>query len=1501
MLKRIIFLCFAFIAANNIYSQKFEYYKFEPALVDDNVRSLETDITGNIWIGTTGGITKFDGINFTSYTTSQGLGGNIIYDIHAHSSGLVYAATSGGLSVFNGTTWLNYTVGDGLPSNNVWCVTEDLNGDIWIGTSDVGIAHYNGTYWESYSTSSGLISNTIKVIFADRNGNIWCGAGNGVSKFDGTNFKNFNTSNGLPGPIINDIIQLDNGNIAIATNNGISIYNFHNFTNITTAQGLPGANVLCLKQDFNQNLLIGTSSGFTIYNWTNFQTYTTDNGLSNNIVNKITISKSPAQNQVWIASPFNGVSVFDNNNTFVIYRTNKNLVNDNVTTIFNDNDITWIGTANGLNKVKEQNWRTFTTNDGLSTNYITAIHKDSQNNIWVGTVNGVNKISGLSITKILTAHGLTHPYVTSITSDETGKVYVATLDNITIIENGLVIDTISPDDGLADTAVNIVHYQDGLLWIMTDEAIQYYDGISFTDATNLGCATPLTASGGKSVNSTAFTALGDNNALRIYNTSVLLYNCYTHPYQNIATINSIVEHSTGLFCSFDNGEIKRLSSSTYNWEDFNTSYPGLNPLFIPSFISKDNNPNYLWIGSDNMGLAKACLTCNQNLTLTTISPSCYNSANGQISISSPAGTNYSIDNGQNWQASATFSGLKGGYYHILVQNATSEIIADSIYYLNHYSSSIADAHISITQINCFGNANGSIELTYILPATHIWENMDNSTFLRTNLNPGNYSVTVTDGAGCSKILSNTIVQPTELSVSENHTNINCYGSNNGQIQLNFSGGMPPYSVIWSSGQTTASISNLSEGNYSYTVSDNNSCVKTGTVYISEPDELNVIANVTNNECYGDLNGSIEISITGGVPNYNVSWTPNTYVSGNNIINAPAGTYNLQVVDANNCTFNSQYTINEPQGITISNINLSHVLCYGESTGSITYNVSGGFGDLSFVWTKDEIPGTYATTQNLTNIPSGTYHLTITDANNCSSSYNFTINQSPELVTNITVTPISCAGNEDGQLLATVTGGSGIISAYLWYNSQNQVIGVTPHITGLGAGDYYVVVRDSYYCYDTAYASLTQSTPHVYEVITNNASCFGKNDGSIQIIIDGGNGQGFNFNWYNGVAGNTNIANNLVAGTYSVTITDPTNCVEILQGTVTQPPMQDIGAFNQQEVICYGNSIILNPGNFVSYQWSTGETSPTITVFNEGLYYVRVIDANGCHLGDTVLIFVSTVYNNEKLNIATVTNDNKVKLIWNKTPNQGTEYFKIYKEINSNYVPVASIPYNQPAIFIDNDAIANEFPHSYKLSVVDSCGAESSLSPLHKTMKLEAVHDNNSVCYLNWSPYEGFFVVYYYIMKGNSPDNLQVFDSVLYNQYNYIQMNPNPNGTYYRIKVKRIDGSYPGDGNYYNEAYSNMVFCQNPTGLVLNPINAQQIYPNPFIDEINVSFSCFYEDNLTYSIYDISGKQVYAPQTFKTSYGNNHINIHADLKPGLYLLNIKFSDRVYNYRIVKMQE
>jgi len=1485
-MKNLILFC-AFVLSVFFTNAQITHYTFEQALIDDNVRSIEEDQSGNVWIGTISGITRFDGTDFTSFTTADGLGGDIVYDIMVSSTGDVYAATSGGLSVYNGVVWSNFTMGDGLPSNTIWSVEEDNLNQIWVGTSDMGVAYYNGLDWYVLGVDDGLVASGVKVIYADRNDNVWFGTGNGVSMYDGVDFTNFDNSTGLPGLLVNDIIQLYNGNVAVATSGGVGIYNFHSWTSITTLDGLPTANILSLRQDYAQNLWMAASVGLIKYDWSAFTVWDYDDGLTSSIASKLLITHA-SDNKIWIGSPFDGITVFDSDDDFIIYRTNKNLVNDNITTVYTDDeDITWIGTEGGLNRVGDLHWRTYHMSNDLTNEHITAIHKDINGNIWVGTIDGLNLLNGESFDQYTTVEGLTNNYINSITSDDLGFVYVATQDKVTVLDLGVVVDTIEELDGLNADEVKQIQFENGRLWFLQDTSVQFFDG-AFTDATFSGCGTQPLLSGAKCLNNSVGQYFGTDNTLRYYEDGLTVSNCIAHPFPGTATMTSIVEIGTDLFCTFDNGQLMIYDGG---W----TPYPYAFPV---SFIEQSFNQNYLWVGTQADGLSKICLNFTSLMTNSVTPPTCHDLADGQVNITAPVGSEYSVDYGENWQAGNTFPSEIGGYKHLLVRDASLNIISDSVIYLPYYDV-IDDANITITQMLCNGDNNGTIELVYSNPGSHEWENANTTLYLRENLNAGIYSVTIYDAGTCNRVLENEMIEPDLLDYTLDYEDITCFGLANGSVDLTVTGGTLPYTYTWSNGIEEAENPDLIADDYYFTVTDASMCSTNGMQTIDQPDLLEVSGTEYHIDCYGEVTGVIDIDIVGGTTPYTVVWSDPAYVDLNDdIVDAPAGDYSVTVTDVNDCSVTVDYTINQPDEIEFISEDITQVLCYGDSTGVVDITMQGGTGVLSFEWVHEGEAGTYATSEDITELLAGIYHLTVTDENFCEITTDYEITQSPELEVTLDVTPITCGGYEDGEILAEATGGSGTYSAYYWYDEEENIIGVTPHITNLGAGYYEVVVRDSYYCYDTAYTTLSEATPHVYEIAPTSMSCNGLEDGQIEVIVDGGPGTGFTFDWQDAVAGNVNIAENLGVGEYFVTVTDLSDCSEILSAEIEEHYMEDIGAFNDVEYICYGNDLVLDPGTFVSYDWSTGSEDPTITVENEDVYFVEVIDGTGCNLGDTVKVIISTVYENEDLNLVSVTADNDINLYWEKTPGEGTASYNIYRDAGDGFEFLANQLYAEDAIYTDTDVDPTSEYYMYQITAVDSCGSESDYSDIHRTCLLDVVPDGNGACWLNWGEYQGFFVVYYFILSGTTPDNLEIVDSTLYNDFDWVEMNPNPEGTYYQIMVRRIDGCSPGDGEYYDQAYSNIVFCDNYVGFVNNAVVSTSVYPNPFYDDLNVTISMNIPGELKYSFYNVLGQEIIEPESINLMDGEQVISITPDLAPGMYILRLRFANEVYNLRVIK---
>ncbi|HOY38704.1 MAG TPA: two-component regulator propeller domain-containing protein [Bacteroidales bacterium] len=1475
-----------------VQAQSTTHFELTQALISNNTRCISQDSDGNIWVGTTAGITRYDGFSWTSFTTEDGLGNNLIYDIYCSSDGDVWAATAGGISVYDGSNWTIYNLGSGLPSNTVWCISGDAAGNIWGGTSNAGAFKFDGSVFTIFSTSQGLISNAVKTIYGDRYGNVWMGTASGLSKYDGESFRSFTTANGLGGNLINDITQLSNGSIAVATNGGLSQYNFATWHTITTAQGLPNNNVLCVSENDENILYLGSSLGLFEYESpASYHLYTISDGLTANVVTSVFIDQSGS---VWAGSPFSGLTRYNRGNQSLITRFNKDIVDNHVNHIYRDNQGKfWIATNAGLNCVDDYKWRTYTSTEGLVSNEITCTYKDANNVVWIGTTAGITRMEGTTMTQITTSNGLTHDHVNAITSDASGLIYVATDEKVSVIQGSAVIDEISTDDGLASNLIYMVFYDiDGRLWILCDGGITYREGDTFYDADVLP-AFPVGRPVSIANNPLGGVMIGSDENLYFYQNGTTGASAVVHPLAATnQAINSMSSLSGLIYCSFESGELYSYNLSSW------TSIAVANPVSYCYF-----DPwGYTWIGYQEDGLDKICRTCNTNLTYTLSAFACGsgNTPVTTLTITSPAGVIYTVNGGIENSNNPVFNNLVPSAYHLRVYNAGA-YIADSIIFIEGHGG--IETYLTLGQIDCNGNNNGWIEMHDLpSPGSFIWNTGNNSQLLMENLVPDMYQVTVSDNIGCTKIIQNTIQQPNVLQVGITSTQVLCYGNATGSITLSPTGGTPPYSIEWSDSYTGFSLTNLPAGMYAYTVTDINGCEASGNVTITQPAAaLQLSGTGEAVACYGDT-GDITTSVTGGTLPYTYHWNDN--FSGANRTNMPAGTYYLTVSDVNNCSTTGSWQITQPiAALEISDVDEVDVYCFGNSSGSIDVTIEGGTSPYEYSWTKNSV--FYSTDEDLENLSIGVYQLVVTDDHGCADGVSVTISQSPPLQLDIDATPITCPGYANGVLYADVSGGSETYSSFYWYNSQNQVVSVDQTFEDVAPGYYFLSVTDSYYCTITDEVTVTEGDGHDITLQITDATCYGAASGSIHVVVDGGATTDVDYAWAAGVAGNTATATNLEAGEYFVTITDNEGCETSANGIVNQPPMADLGAFpaNGEFRFCSGDQLLLDAGDgFTSYLWSTGSQNQTIPVNNGGSYSVLVHNSTGCILGDTATVVVGEVFQDEELNLASVNEQNKVTLYWQKTPDVGTDHYNIYRKSGSQYVLYDDLDADLPAIYVDENSNASENTFSYKISSVDTCGNESALSDAHSSMYLLAQseeYNQQVVCTLSYTPYEGFFVVYYYILKGTSPDNLEVADQNLYNEFEYIEFNPNPEGTYYQIMVRRLDGCYPGDGNYYDTAYSNIVFCQPYNGIANRNIDNQvTVYPTIFDDYISLNFNLQQASDVSFYFINSLGQAIVLEEKHRVDVGNQQIDLHPNLAPGMYMLKMKIGNEWITRKVIK---
>ncbi len=607
--------------------------------------------------------------------------------------------------------------------------------------------------------------------------------------------------------------------------------------------------------------------------------------------------------------------------------------------------------------------------------------------------------------------------------------------------------------------------------------------------------------------------------------------------------------------------------------------------------------------------ASAIITQPTALSLSYVNTNvtCNGGNNGAINLTVSGGTSGYTYGWSNGPATEDISGLAAGNYTVTVTDANSCTATSTI---AMYAPAAVSVVPAVTNISCNGMSNGAIDLTTTGGTGAYSYNWGGGITIqnRINLIAGTYNVTVTDANSCTGTASATVTQPTAIAIALSATNVSCFGGSNGSIVNSTTGGTSPFAFAWSNGNMSQNPNGLAAGAYTVTATDDNSCTASASIAITQPaNAVSVVVNNTNTlACYGDTNGIINITANGGVPAYSYTWSDG--ITTEDRTNMLGGTYMVTVTDQNSCTATTSATINQPSApLSIDSFIVSNVLCYGASTGSISTVVSGGTSPYSFNW------GGGITTQNRTNLPAGTYNITVTDANGCSASSSATITQ-PAAALSVSLgstTAVSCFGGNNGAVNVNVSGG---VTPYTFAWNDGPT---TQNRTNLTTGNYTIVVTDSNNCTATLTATVTQPATalNVSVSSTTNVSCFNGNNGAINIGVTGGTTT-YTYNWGGGVT--TQNRTNLTAGTYNVTVTDANSCSASTSATITQPAAAlAVLIAGQTNVSCFGGNngtITTNTTGGTTaynYNWGGGITTPNRTNLSAGTYTVTATDANGC--------------------------------------------------------------------------------------------------------------------------------------------------------------------------------------------------------------------------------------------------------------------------------------------------
>lgn len=607
--------------------------------------------------------------------------------------------------------------------------------------------------------------------------------------------------------------------------------------------------------------------------------------------------------------------------------------------------------------------------------------------------------------------------------------------------------------------------------------------------------------------------------------------------------------------------------------------------------------------------------------------SCFDSSTGILTADVEGG------NGGNnfaWNLSpannGTIEDLAAGDYSVTVTDQRG-CMAETLLTLNNPDS----LSVELTSVNtsCSSTLDGEVAVVASGGTGNLsyqWSNNVNGTTSQNNLGVGQYCVTVMDENNCSKVACTDIFAPNALVVdSIIATPVACFGGDSGSAMVFASGGSGTYTYRWNDNlaQVSQTAIVLSSQDYSVTVADANGCEVLSSIFVPQPDQLQVDITTSPALCKGGASGSASAVPSGGVGPFVFQWSDQQ--AEEVAVDLLAGNYFLTLTDANGCQLVQDFAVGEPDNEVSAVLTQSRHGCFGEQGNEVTVTPSGGTGsNYTYEW-SDQLG---QQTQIAVGLDSSSYVVTVMDENGCSATESIKLNDLEPIIGEISIRDPSCFGYADGGVgVVAFSGGAGQEGVeedytFVWSTGRSGV-GINDL---LGGQSYTVTITDQQGCEGVVERFLPQPTEITFGLEKNDVSCFGGNDGGASVVNVQGDIGGFVYQWGTNAGSQTSVAvDSLTIGTYFVTVMDADGCEVFQSITIDQPTAMEI-SFETVDNICFGNA----EGRIVSqveggtgdytYSWSNQRTDPIIENLLAGNYILNITDENGCEMESTVEIF-----------------------------------------------------------------------------------------------------------------------------------------------------------------------------------------------------------------------------------------------------------------------------------------
>ncbi|MFM8951213.1 MAG: beta strand repeat-containing protein, partial [Bacteroidota bacterium] len=675
-----------------------------------------------------------------------------------------------------------------------------------------------------------------------------------------------------------------------------------------------------------------------------------------------------------------------------------------------------------------------------------------------------------------------------------------------------------------------------------------------------------------------------------------------------------------------------------------------------------------------------------------------------------------------------------------------------------------------TDVNCFGNSNGTINISAnggTAPLNYSIDNGANyqsaSTF--SSLPGGVYSISVLDANGCIASSNITIAEPQQLTLATLPVNSTC-GNPNGSISSLATGGSSPYSYSINNGSTfqaTGSFINLASGAYSVLVTDNNGCASQSSSTIQNAGGPSLLSNtVSDVTCFGLSNGSITSNTSGGTAPLFYSMNGSAAQASNFFGGLAPGVYSIVVSDANGCTATLNSSISSPSQLTLNPTSIGSTC--SNPNGSINISATGGISTYSY---SNNGGLTYQSSNIFNSLNAGPYSLMVMDANGCTTSGAINIVDAPgPIMGPITAVNVNCYNGANGSISSAISGGTAPFN----YNLNQGSTQTTGIFNNLSAGSYNILVTDANGCTATSSQVLSQPSALLTSASTTASTCLNGTNGTASVTVSGGTSP-YSYQWSNSGSSSA-TANNLSAGTYSITVTDNNGCTYTLSAVVsniTGPVITNTLTSNNS---CYqsGNGSVsvsisggTGPFTFV-LGGSATQSIGTFSNLNAGPDTIMVTDNNGC-----IALTNFTIYEPTQLLLSGTTADaacGNSNGVINLTGSGGTPPYGYSSNGGTTYQPAFSFSNLAAGTYGTAVMDANGCTTLSSANIIDLAGPV--IASVNPTNPLCFGTSNGSIT-INAS---GNSILTYSINNGTSSQGNSVFNGLGAGSYNIVVTDTN---------------------------------------------------------------------------------------------------------------------------------